>query len=286
MATGGTDSLVIDNRPSQTGLARGAIHALVIGVSYYSRPISSLRLPSREGPALAAHRFASYLVDEFQTQDPLNRPLGTLRLLLSPMPRNREGLADRADLRDPPPVDVENVENALHDWAIDCNSSPDNLGVFYAAGHGVYGRQGATLFLLPEAPARRWPGAAAIDLAAVEEQMADCAATQNLYIYDCCAVQDEILGQSRAISLHQTLQDNDGLRRGNEGKIRISAAKAGTETYALGTRGTLLSQSLLGEYADRAGNDALLRIAGELDSSDRRLRRGRCIGHSLPSSQG
>ncbi len=63
------------------------IHALVIGVGRYHPPAGrrGTRLPSLNGAALAASRFASYLINEFQRQDPNGYRLATLRLMLSPL---------------------------------------------------------------------------------------------------------------------------------------------------------------------------------------------------------
>jgi hypothetical protein len=255
------------------------IHALVIGVSMYHEPAAryGTRLPSMAGPAVAAHRFARYLLAEFQEQTPPGRRLATLRLLLSPirgekltvttsgngtLKKTVAGLSFGDAVR-------KDVSVALQDWADDCHADPRNIAVLYVAGHGVALGRSTSLLFLADAPTERSLALAAVNLSLVETRMADCAAEKNLFFYDCCAVGADTIprDQSGAMAVGDFQTKPDGRKRTD--LICVNAARVGTETFALGVDGTLLSRGLLGAPRSdagprTAGEDALLRTAGEL----------------------
>lgn len=228
-------------------------------------PRYGTRLPSTAGPAVAAHRFARYLVAEFQRQTPPGCRLATLRLLLSPMRREQEavsGLSFGGAVRG-------DVSVALQDWADDCHTDPHNIAILYVAGHGVALGRSTSLLFLADAPAERSLALAAVNLSLVEARMADCAAKKNIFFYDCCAVGAGTIprDQSGAMAVGDFPATPDGRKRTD--LICVNAARVGTETFALGVEGTLLSRGLLGAPRGAAGprtagEDALLRTAGEL----------------------
>jgi hypothetical protein len=239
------------------------IHALVIGVGRYLDPDSryGTRLQSLPGAAFAGYRFAHYLINEFQAQEPNGRRLATVRLLLSPLQRERAEM-DQGLLYEP--AERREAAVALQDWADDCDRDEQSLAVLYVAGHGVALGKSSSLLFLADAPAERSLSYGAINLAQTERLMGDCSARDNLFLYDCCAVPSNVVpnNQSRALSIDEFPSDQARKRRVS--LLCINAARVGTKTFAIGRDGTLLSRSLLGEYQDRAGDDALLRIAGEL----------------------
>lgn len=241
------------------------IHALVIGVGRYSEaaPRYGTSLDSLPGAALAAYRFAHYLINEFQHQEPDGRRLATLRLMLSPLERE---LATVQDLR-PKPAERKEVSVALQDWAEDCNTDPQNLAVLYVAGHGVALGKSTSLLFLADAPTERSLALAAVNLTLTEDRMSDCAAKNNLFFYDCCAVPPGAIPhhQESALAITEFPVQKDSPRR--IGLVCVNAARVGTRTFAIGEDGTLLARGLLGNYRDRAGDDALLRIAGDLSST-------------------
>ncbi|MXM62132.1 hypothetical protein GR925_01360 [Streptomyces sp. HUCO-GS316] len=238
------------------------IHALVIGVGRYLKaaPRYGTRLESLPGAALAAYRFAHYLINEFQHQEPHGRRLATLRLLLSPLERERDSVKD---LRHGP-AERQEVAVALQDWAYDCNTDDQNLAVLYVAGHGVALGKSTSLLFLADAPTERSLALAAINLRLTEDLMSDCAAKNNLFFYDRCAVQAGVIpgNQAGALAISEFPTHADGKKRAS--LLCVNAARVGTESFAIGKDGTLLARGLLGDYRDRTGDDALLRIAGEL----------------------
>lgn len=239
------------------------IHALVIGVGRYleAAPRYGTRLESLSGAALAAYRFAHYLINEFQHQEPHGRKLATLRLMLSPLERER----DTVKALPYEPAERKEVAVALQDWANDCNTDDQNLAVLYVAGHGVALGKSMSLLFLADAPTERSLPLAAVNLAVTEDRMSDCAAKNNLFLYDCCAVSVDVIphdDHEGALAITSFKREKDGKKRTS--LVCVNAARVGTKTFAIGKDGTLLVRGLLGNYGDRAGDDALLRIAGEL----------------------
>jgi Caspase domain len=245
------------------------IHALVIGVSQYQKPrsLQTQPLPPLHGPALAASRFAKYLINEFR--DPEQRTLGTLRLLVSPLRKERADLRkERPELRlHSPAATTRAVGRALQDWADDCDRNRQNLAIFYIAGHGLVLGKRASMVFLGDAlqQGNRYQGS--ISLETVADVMADCSAKDNIYVYDCCAVRKlKTMGLVGAISLDpdRFLEDENPEKPRRETAVFITAARIGTSAYAIGEDGTLLSRGLLGLFRGHTGDDALLRTAGEI----------------------
>ena len=250
----------------------GRTHAVVIGVGKYaeSRPRrGEPRKPfeTLPGAARAAQRFASYLRQEFH--EPEGRSLATLRLMLSPLKR------ECADLRSPKhrPETVSEVTRALQDWADDCNTNDQNLAILYIAGHGVALDKAVSMVFLADELELGSNYDGAINLSLVQENMGGCAAKDNIFVYDCCAlsgddVPDVTGAAGRAIN---KFRPSDKHR---VSWVAVSAARVGTKTFAMDERGTLLSWGLLGAYTDRMSEDALLRMAGDIISDGNRARFG------------
>lgn len=242
------------------------IHALVIGVGRYydAAPRFGRKLDSLPGASLGAFRFAHYLINEFQAQEPRHRRLATLRLLLSPMKREEATVAGLPYKR----AERKDVAIALQDWADDCDDDDQNLAVLYVAGHGVALRKSSSLLFLADAPTERSLAQSAVNLAVTEARMRNCAARDNLFVYDCCAVPpgDIPTNQEGAIAINKFPKKKKEGGKKRAGLVCINAARVGLGTFAIGSDGTLLARGLLGDYRDRAGDDALLRIAGELGS--------------------
>ena len=239
------------------------IHALVIGVGSYAESRSRWGRPQKSfaalpGAARAAYRFARYLREEFH--EPEGRTLATLRLLLSPL---KSECADLRSLKHRPAIRDE-VENALLDWAYNCHTHPQNLAILYIAGHGVALNKGvSTVFLADAVEEGKYNRS--VNLSLVQEYMGTCAAKDNIFVYDCCALRpDDVPEVTNAGGLVIDKFPSGGKQR--EHWVAINAARVGTETFALPGKGTLLSLGLFGAYTDRMGEDALLRTAGNIIS--------------------
>jgi hypothetical protein len=235
----------------------GRIHAIVIGVGKYSAPRKGRKsFDSLPGAALAAYRFARYLKHEFR--EPEGRSLATLRLMLSPMERD----GDLTSLTAGPATSRE-VGIALQDWANDCNTDDQNLAILYVAGHGVALDKVVSTLFLADAPEQGNDYIGAINLSMTQDNMAGCAAKDNIFVYDCCAVgSDDMPDLTGAGGVFITSFPPGGKKR--EHSVFINAARVGRKTFALNENGTLLTRGLLGAYTDRVGEDALLRTAGDI----------------------
>jgi hypothetical protein len=239
----------------------GRIHAIVIGVGKYCPPRrrrwrEGKPFDSLPGAARAAYHFARYLKKEFH--EPEQRPLGTLRLLLSPVDQE----SDLTSLK-VAQATRRRVGNALQDWADDCNTDDQNLAVLYAAGHGVALDKAVSTLFLADALEEGNEYLGAINLCLVQDYMAGCAAKDNIFVYDCCALSAEdvptVTGAGGVF-----IEEFPGEGKKRQTSVFINAARVGTETFALRARGTLLTCGLLGTYTTCMGEDALLRTAGDI----------------------
>lgn len=244
----------------------GRTHAVVIGVGDYSesrplqdsKPASFAPLP---GAARAAYRFAEYLRKEFH--EPTGRSLATLRLLLSPV---QDECADLRSMKHRPATTNE-VALAVQDWAYNCNTHDQNLAILYIVGHGVALRKAVSTVFLADALQKANEYIGAINLSLIQDYMGGCAAKDNIFVYDCCALSsDDVPTVTGAGGVFIRPFPKGGKER--ENWVAINAARVGRQTFALGRDGTLLSRGLLGAYTDRMGEDALLRTAGSIILAD------------------
>ena len=240
--------------PDDPETAGPGIHALVIGTSdYRPRGKAAVVFDNLAGTAVAANKFAAWLVDGFH--DPNLIPLRTVRVLLSPMPSEDAYLPQPDTSWDP--ATRENVRQALEDWADDCNSHHGNVAILYVGGHGTVTTDGAMHIFLSEANAHKDRYDSSINVSVVKTLMLNCHARSNIYVFDCCALSD---GQIPDVTASGGVKiapftDNPGPQRKYE--FTITAARVGTKSHALGAKnGTLLSWAML----------PLLKTAGKLIS--------------------
>ena len=183
----GHGKLFYDNCPDDPAQADPGVHALVIGMSRYTSDDG--KAPNGfvdiAGTAVAAGRFAAWLVEEFH--HPKSIPLRTVRLLLSPMGSEKDSLPKNYV---PEEANYQNVGAALEHWGHDCDSHSGNVAILYVGGHGVATTEGAQVFL-PEANLHRDEYLYCINVGTVRELMADCRARSNIYIVDCCALRSK-----------------------------------------------------------------------------------------------
>ena len=153
---------------------------------------------------------------------------------------------------------------ALQYWAKDCNTHEDNLAILYVAGHGLALSKSTSLLFLADAPIEVTPAQAAVDLTTTEKRMSDCAAKRNLFFYDCCAVREKAIPDDPSGAMTIAEFKPKAGQKTRASLVCVNAARVGAKTYSIPDGGTLLARGLLGEYQGSAGNDALLRTAGEL----------------------
>ena len=106
---------------------------LSIGIgNYSSNKGASFQLQPLYGSAIGAARFAEFVIDNFD--DPLEIPLRTVRLLVSPAKDEEDLLPTAVSWLD---ASYENVDEALTGWGCDCHSDRRNIAILYVSGHGV-----------------------------------------------------------------------------------------------------------------------------------------------------
>lgn len=238
------------------------VHALVIGVSRYDPPRRKReqKFDDLAGTAPGAAHFARYLTDGFH--DPGGRPVRTVRLLLSPIAGQENYLPPRCLWRE---ASYDNVNDALEDWADDCDDSENNVAMLYVAGHGVVTPGGAQWAFLSRAGAVRTPYGYAINLNVIRERMLVRRARSNIYVLDCCAlIGDQVPAWDGDTGLY--MGERKGGGPGNVVQIVI-APRVGTSSYSLNAaEGTLLSAALVGSTKEEA-RQRLLYTAGEVVSN-------------------
>lgn len=229
-------------------------HALVVGVSKYefltddgSPPPDGRQtfgLAQVRTPATAALRFAQWLDSTYRNT---TAPLGTVRLLLSPSDDEAQDIPELAAL----PATVQratrgNVQQAVEDWFGDCATDTRNVGILYAAGHGIQMSpdDGGGIVLLEDFATELNVLNHSLDVGTVRKGMAGpTMAQQQFYFVDACRVRPEAAAQF--ISLGTGV----GLPVRFEGRARVSAVyyAATPSTLALGApgAGTLFAQALL-----------------------------------------
>ena len=195
-------ALVFDNRASLTG--QDGIHVLIVGVSDY------VNLPEHNEPTaeekwhlnkLTSAAVSAFTTFEWIRQSPLRLPLKTARLLLSP---SAVELATVAELAALPGVAAGGALRATREafevdalaWREDAKGNPNDMTIFYFAGHGMQRgpEEGVLLledFLKPGAVlARSFEIGDIRNGMAPSEQFPDIALTQ-FYFIDACLSRPE-----------------------------------------------------------------------------------------------
>ena len=132
-----------------------AVHALIVGVSDYrnlpepgtvgTNPERTLGLSRLKSPALSAYRIAKWLADN---ADALTLPLATVRLLVSPSPREIAAEPALAGFGDADRPTFARVQAEAHDWRTDADAHPDGATIFYFCGHGIaFGKDNDAMLL-------------------------------------------------------------------------------------------------------------------------------------------
>jgi caspase domain-containing protein len=132
---------------SDGAVAGAGVHALIVGVSDY------LHLPPMDVPPSADTWFLSkltsaalsaYRVYQWLAANQLRLPLKSVRLLLSPSQRELEAEPALRTLTVPdaqqttvPRASRATFEGAVRAWRRDAAQNPDDMALFYFAGHGL-----------------------------------------------------------------------------------------------------------------------------------------------------
>jgi hypothetical protein len=176
---------------------RPGLHAFIVGISNYrflpaeTEPLqvgdSTLGLQKLSTAASSAYAFYHWLNDY---RDNLSLPLHSCRTLLVPSPSEAGLKPEIAELAKE--ADVEDFKKVAWEWRTDANSHPQNVALFYFAGHGVQRKRGDHVLLLGDFGKPRdivLYGAIAIGTLmngmAPAPKLASIARTQ-IYFFDAC----------------------------------------------------------------------------------------------------
>jgi len=169
-----------------------AAHAIVVGVGDYPHlpggtgPTTPKHggLRQLSSPPVSAFTFANWLIDEFNNP---GAPLASLSLLTADAEALEFNHAALDAPVNPEPADGVNVVRALREWKNLGDSNEDNLMLFFFCGHGVTrGLDGLTLLLSDYGYEPNMPMEGAIDFAAFQRGMAQCAASRQCFFVDAC----------------------------------------------------------------------------------------------------
>ncbi len=170
-------------------------HALVIGISSYLHladgddptPVGeSFNIEQLSSAARSASEFAGWLVREYRHP---NKPLKSLRVLLSPSPGEMLDSDVRNLLPDAYAATRAAVERELAGFRNACNAHRENVAMVYIAGHGVQLTKHGSVVLLHDfgAAAHLNQLQGAIDMAGVHAGMnhPNTAQTQFWFVDAC-----------------------------------------------------------------------------------------------------
>ena len=229
------------------------IHALVIGTSEYEYEHKGNstyeKFKNIPGAAFGAAKFATFLKEMYH--DPLGRDMLTVRVLLSPT-KDEKSAVEKLGVTWLPATRGR-VEAALEQWFRDCDQFPDNITIFYAAGHGL-NRAGSYshVFLKAEGDEPN-PFRYSLNLDVIKEALEYNYSQNIILITDCCAEHYFKPTRENGILLDPKIEREHVEHKYDP--LHIAAARVGASTYALGAlEGTMLSYVL----------EQLLASAGEL----------------------
>lgn len=168
-------------------------HALVIGVGSYphllggssSRTCSRARIGQLSSPPVSARAIASWLIDSFRNDD---RPLGTVRLLLSDKGGDEYSDPRSGETLQVPDASIVEVRRAVDEWIADGDQNPDNLMLFFFAGHGIAAGEVLSLLLSDFCANENRPFEGAIDFLGFHNGMKRCKALWQCFFIDACRI--------------------------------------------------------------------------------------------------
>src|ERR1041385_8386217 len=228
-------------------------HALVIGVSRYRhlddgddpRGHQTFGLKQLDCAASGAFQVACWLRDHYCNP---RAPLTSVRLLLSPSPyEQRVNPALAAATAAVPAATWSDVEKAATDWRVEWAYHPDNVGIFYAAGHGICAGEEIPVVLLEAFAAHQRSLRTTLDVVNLCQGMKTAGAPRQVFFIDACGVEPEKLKEYAEGGLGSGEFFSD-LRQAPEWRraapLFLSALR-GTSAHGIPGVGTIFSNALI-----------------------------------------
>jgi hypothetical protein len=260
-----------DERANLQG--RSGLHVLIAGVSGYPNlpapgdnspgPPAAFGMRQLSSTTLTAYKIYQWILAH---KDSFPVPLATCRVLLAP---GAGELAAEPSLQDFPRATVNNFLQAAKDWRADAATSPDNMTLFYFAGHGIERSKGDAVLLLEEF-GDGLGGALrnCVDMYNIYTAMANAEgggpiAQRQVYFVDACRNLPRAVPNFERESLGTTPAFNVTLAGEDKRSAPIFyAAAPGTTALALPGQQTVFSMALLqclegdaGVFEDVDGQD-------------------------------
>jgi len=168
-------------------------HVLLIGIGTYENLIGGpgplapdhFGLGQLTSPPASARLLADWFITNFDCPD---RPLGTLRMLLSEASSAKFQHPGTGAQHSVPEANLVNTRAAVADW-IDAAANPDDQIIFYLCGHGLSGGLNEIYPLRDfgcDDPADDGPLARAINLNKFAVGLETVTASNQLLILDTC----------------------------------------------------------------------------------------------------
>ncbi|ALJ36343.1 MULTISPECIES: caspase family protein [Azospirillum] len=266
MPNDSSDGLIFDDRPHNS---RPGLHALLIGVSGYPYLSGGPRnrgpaygLGQLSAPARTVKDIAGWLIAR---KDKLTAPLKTCRLLASPSSLERH--ADQPITGVPPlaevaPATLDTVLSAAAAWRTDASVHPQDVTLFYFAGHGIQRSRGDSVLLLEDFLGGRTLLDRAINVNNIYNGMANFLAYPNtartqFFFVDACRAD---IRQLREFVTPETTAVFDVELGGVDDRVApiFFAAAAGHETYGIRGEQTLFGRDFLNCLNGKAGDRVLI----------------------------
>lgn len=168
----------------------GAYPHLLNGQS--ARATDTFGLGQLTSPPVSARALADWFIAHFDCPD---RPLGSLRLLLSEKVPTRYVHPQSGVAYTVPAADLGNTREAMKAWSEGEVSSDDQL-ILYVCGHGLAGGQNEIYPLRDfglDDPADDGPLARSLNLNKLAGGLATARASNQLLIFDTCREKDELV---------------------------------------------------------------------------------------------
>ncbi|MGY2932031.1 hypothetical protein ACVWZ6_001633 [Bradyrhizobium sp. GM6.1] len=258
-----TKALVVDNRKTTRG---PGMHVLIAGVSRYPHGIGGdaepadidLGIEQLSSAATSAYRLFRWLTEGRR----FSVPLTTVRLLLSPSLGETQvdvGMLEAGGDRGT----LQNFLAAAAEWRTDAAGHPDNVTIFYFAGHGVQrGNPDSVLLLEDFGSPGGGPLRNAVDVdniflgMAPSEQRSGIARTQ-LYFIDTCRLQPRDLDNYQHMSTTATFEI---YKRGTDDRRApiYHASSPGSAAYGVPGGQTVFNKVLLDALKGDAAKEEMV----------------------------
>jgi hypothetical protein len=207
----------------------------------------TLNLEQLDCAATAAWNVACWLRDRYRSE----APLGTVQLLASPSPAEKEATPELSRV---PAATRDNVRKALFEWKRLCRSN-HHVAILYLAGHGIARSDEQSYVLLEDFGSDPAALEYAVDVGIVRSGMLeDEIAQTQLYFVDACRIPSDDVERFRNLGHGIMLPGSNTTADRRCSPVYFSAAP-GTRAYGEAKIGTVFSQALIECLEQRAARE-------------------------------